>query len=69
VPGDSEALEAERSHRFDLVEGQRTLRILRVVRPGGRLGAIATAAQVGRDDGELGGQTRSELAHIRWDCG
>ena len=33
-----------------------------IVRPGGRLGAIAIAAQVGRDDGELGGQARSELA-------
>jgi hypothetical protein len=31
MPGDGEALKAERSHRLDLVEGQRALRIFKTL--------------------------------------
>jgi hypothetical protein len=53
VAGDGEALEAQRPHRLDLVEGERALRIGRIVGAGRRLGAVAIAAQIGGDDSEL----------------
>jgi len=62
VAGDGEAVEAQRRHSLDLVEGEGPLRIAHVVGSGGGLGAVAVAAQIGDDDGERGGQARGELA-------
>src|SRR5271169_2099298 len=62
MAGDDEALEAERRHRLDLVEGQSALRISRIVGTRGRLRAVAIAAQVGHDHRELVGETRRQPA-------
>jgi hypothetical protein len=62
VPGNAEAVEAERSHRLRLVLRQGALRIGGVVRGRGRLRAVAVAAQIGDDEGELLGQARRHLA-------
>jgi hypothetical protein len=65
VPGDGEPVEAERRHRLDLVERQRPLGIGREIGAGQRLRAVAIAAQIGRDDGEVLGQARRHLAPHR----
>ena len=53
-----EALEAERAHHLDLVGRHRALGVRRVIRRARGLVAVAVAAQVGRDDGELARQHR-----------
>ena len=61
VAGDEEALEAERAHDLDLVLGHGAERVVGVVAAAARLGAVAVAAQVGRDDREVLGEPRRDL--------
>ena len=58
VAGEHEALVAERRHDLDHVLRHRALGVGGVLRVGGRLAAVAVAAQVGADDGEALGQRR-----------
>ena len=62
MPGDRELVEAERRHHLDLVERQRPFRIIREIGAGRRFRAVAVAAQIGDDDGEVLGQARRHLA-------
>ena len=61
MPGDGEALEAEMAHEGDLVARHRPLRIGLVIRRRRRLGAVAIAAQIRRDHGEIPRQPRRDL--------
>ncbi|CAN5749782.1 hypothetical protein BH20ACT23_BH20ACT23_19380 [soil metagenome] len=60
VAGNKEALETQSGHQPDLIQGHRPLRIWLVIGSGVRFRAVAVAAEVGRDDGEMVGQSGSE---------
>ena len=62
MAGDHKPLEAKRRHRLDLVERQRPLAVVFVVRAGRWLRAVAIAAQIRDHEGEFGGQPRRHLA-------
>ena len=69
VPGDQEAVEAEGRHDLDHVLRHGALGVGRCVRVGGRLAAVAVAAQVGADDGEPLRQRRGDACQMAWVCG
>jgi hypothetical protein len=60
VPGEPEALEAERRHRPDHVGRARALAVGGVLRVRGRLAAVAVAAEVRADHGVAPGQRRRD---------
>jgi len=60
VPGDVELLEAERAHDVDLVLRHAAERVVRVVWLATRLGAVAVAAKIGGDDGEIAREARRD---------
>jgi hypothetical protein len=62
VTGDREPAVAERRHHLDLVQRQRAFRIVDEIVAGRRLRAVAIAAQIGHDDGEILRQARRHLA-------
>jgi hypothetical protein len=62
MAGDSEALEPSAAIVSTWSSGQRALRISRIVGARERFRAVAVAAQVGDDHGELGGEAGRELA-------
>ena len=64
VSGHQEALEAELLHHLDLVLGHAAERVVAVVGESARLAAVTVAAQVRRDDRELGRQPRRDEAPV-----
>lgn len=61
VSADEEAIEAELVHQSELVTPHRPLRVGLVVESRVRFRALAVAAQVARDDGEVLGKARRHL--------
>jgi hypothetical protein len=61
MPSDVEPVETQLAHHRDLIACHRPLRIGLVVALGGRLAAVAIPPQVCDHDGEVLGQSRSDL--------
>ncbi len=64
VAGHHEPREAQRVHHVDLVLRHATERVVAVVGQAARLAAVAVAAQVGGDHGEVLGQPRRDEAPV-----